>query len=281
MDKNILRYDDFLMEEHFRYIDSLLITESVGDNVASYLRKVFQRIKNLSIEKKKTLLIYALTGLLMFSNANSILSVLNTDNFIKSELVANPELKGVIKDKLEDSPFKDATTMKLSQDGWDQIKAEEGDPKNPGEPVLKAYKLGDGRITVGWGHAEPIKTSKYKKGQVITREQAKKLLQEDLGEAADGVRRIFKEWKNKGIERKITQDQFDALVSIALNLGISGLRQSDVIQHIKKGDYKNAGEAIKNQSLNYKFPGLEARRERESNLFLSYLDDSELSSKNI
>jgi len=274
MDKNILRYEDFLMEEHFRYIDSLLITESVGDNVASYLRKVFQRIKNLSIEKKKTLLIYALSGLLMFSNANSILSVLNTDNFIKSELVANPELKGVIKDKLEDSPFKDATTMKLSQDGWDQIKAEEGDPKNPGEPVLKAYKLGDGKITVGWGHAEPIKTSKYKKGQVITREQAKKLLQEDLGEAADGVRRIFKEWKSKGIERKITQDQFDALVSMAYNLGSSGLRKSEVIKHIKRGDYKSAGESIKKQSLSKKFSGLESRRERESNLFLSYLEET-------
>ena len=208
MDKNILRYDDFLMEEHFRYIDSLLITESVGDNVASYLRKVFQRIKNLSIEKKKTLLIYALSGLLMFSNSDKILSVINTDNFIKSELVSTPELKDVVKQKLEESPFKDATTMKLSQDGWDQIKAEEGDPKNPGEPVLKAYRLGDGKITVGWGHAEPVNKSKYKKGQVITREEAKKLLQEDLTKAADGVRRIFKEWKNKGIERKITQDQF-------------------------------------------------------------------------
>jgi lysozyme len=274
MDKSILRYDDFLMEEHFRYIDSLLINESIGDDVASYLRKVFQRIKNLSIEKKKTLLIYALTGLLMFSNANSILSVLNTDNFIKSELVANPELKSVIKDKLEESPFKDATTMKLSQDGWDQIKAEEGDPKNPGEPVLKAYKLGDGRITVGWGHAEPIKTSKYKKGQVISREEAKKLLQEDLGNAADGVRRIFTEWKDKGIERKITQDQFDALVSIALNIGVSGLRQSDVIQHIKKGDYKKAGQSIKKQSLSKKFGGLESRREREANMFLSYLEET-------
>ena len=161
MDKNILRYDDFLMEEHFRYIDSLLITESVGDNVASYLRKVFQRIKNLSIEKKKTLLIYALSGLLMFSNSDKILSVINTDNFIKSELVSTPELKDVVKQKLEESPFKDATTMKLSQDGWDQIKAEEGDPKNPGEPVLKAYRLGDGKITVGWGHAEPVNKSKY------------------------------------------------------------------------------------------------------------------------
>lgn len=274
MDKNILKYEDFLMEGHFRYIDSLIINESIGDNVASYLRKVFQRIKNLSIERKKSLLIYALTGLLMFSNSDKILSVINSDNFIKSELVSTPELKDTIAQKLEESPFKDATQMKLSQDGWDQIKAEEGDPKNPGEPVLKAYKIGDGKITVGWGHAEPVKTSKYKKDQVITREEAKKLLQEDLNRSADGVRRIFKEWKDKGIERKITQDQFDALVSMAFNLGVSGLRKSDVIQHIKKGDYKKAGESIKKQSLSKKFSGLESRREREADLFLSYLEET-------
>ena len=209
----------------------------------------------------------------MFSNSSAILRVINTDNFIKSELVSSPELNKVVKDKLEDSPFKDATKLKLSQDGWDQIKAEEGDPKNPGEPVLKAYKLGDGRITVGWGHAEPVKKSHYKKGQVITREEAKKLLKEDVTMAADGVRRIFKEWEDKGIHRKVTQDQFDALVSIAFNIGISGLRQSDVIQHIKKGDYKTAGESIKKQSLSKKFTGLKSRRERESNLFLSYLEE--------
>jgi lysozyme len=274
MDKNILKYEDFLMEGHFRYIDSLLINESVGDDVASYLRKVFQRIKNLSIERKKSLLIYALTGLLMFSNSDKILSVINSDNFIKSELVSTPELKDVVEQKLEESPFKDATVMKLSQDGWDQIKAEEGDPKNPGEPVLKAYKIGDGKITVGWGHAEPVKTSKYKKGQVITREEAKDLLKEDLKSAADGVRRIFKEWKDEGIERRITQDQFNALVSMAYNMGVGGLRRSDVIQHIKKGDYKTAGESIKKQSLSKKFSGLESRREREADLFLSYLEET-------
>jgi lysozyme len=274
MDKNILKYEDFLMESHFHYIDSLIINESFGDDVASYLRKVFQRIKNLSIEKKKSILIYALTGLLMFSNSDKILSVINSDNVIKSELVSTPELRDTITQKLEKSPFKDATQMKLSQDGWDQIKAEEGDPKNPGEPVLKAYKIGDGKITIGWGHAEPIATSKYKKGQVITREEAKKLLQEDLSVAADGVRRIFKEWEDKGIKRKITQDQFDALVSMAYNLGVSGLRRSNVIQHIKKGDYKTAGESIKKQSLSKKFSGLESRRGRESDLFLSYLEET-------
>ena len=262
------------MEEHFRYIDSLLINESIGDNIVQYLRSVFKRIKNLSIDKKKTLLIYALSSLLMFSNSDKILSVINSDIFIKNELVSNPELKEVIKDKLEDSPFKDATTLKVSQDGWDQIKAEEGDPKNPGEPVLKAYRLGDGKITVGWGHAESLKTSKYKVGDKISREEAKDLLKEDLKSAADGVRRIFKEWKDEGIERKITQDQFNALVSMAYNMGVGGLRRSDVIQHIKKGDYKTAGESIKKQSLSKKFGGLKIRRQRESNLFLSYLGET-------
>ena len=109
---NLVKLNNFSEEMDFRYIDSLLITESAGDDIDYYLRKVFQRIKGVPIEKKKTLLIYALTGLLMFSNSNKILSVLNTDSFIKSELISNPELKEVIKDKLEDSPFKDATTLK-------------------------------------------------------------------------------------------------------------------------------------------------------------------------
>ncbi len=271
MEKNILKYENFIIQEHYKWIDSLIINESIGNDISGYLRKIFQKIKSLSIDKKKTILIYALSSLLIFTNADKILNVIDNDSFIKSELLSTPELKAVIKEKIEESPFKDATNMRLSQDGWNQIKSEEGDPKNPGEPVLTAYKLGDGMITVGWGHAERIKDSKYHVGQKITIEEAKLLLRKDLIESADGVRRIFKEWKEKGIERKITQDQFDALVSMSFNMGIGGLRKSDVIQHIKKGDYKIAGESIKKQNLNPKFGGLKKRRMRETELFLSYL----------
>ena len=271
MEKNILKYENFIIQEHYKWIDSLIINESIGNDISGYLRKIFQKIKSLSIDRKKTILIYALSSLLIFTNADKILNVIDNDSFIKSELLSTPELKAVIKEKIEESPFKDATNMRLSQDGWNQIKSEEGDPKNPGEPVLTAYKLGDGMITVGWGHAERIKDSKYHVGQKITIEEAKLLLRKDLIESADGVRRIFKEWKEKGIERKITQDQFDALVSMSFNMGIGGLRKSDVIQHIKKGDYKIAGESIKKQNLNPKFGGLKKRRMRESELFLSYL----------
>ena len=279
MGHDIIKYNDYLIVEDIQFIDSLPLNESL-ESVKSYLSKVFQRIKNVSIERKKTILIYALTSLLMFTNTDKILSVIGTDNFMKSELVANPELGKLLKDKLEKSPFKDATTLKVSKKGWESVKQEEGDPRNPGDPVLKAYMIGDGMITVGWGHAEPVSKSKFKVGQVITRDEATKLLKEDLKEAADGVRKIFKQWKDDGIERKITQDQFDALVSMCFNMGAGGLRRSEVISLIKKGDYEGAGERIKTQSVSKKFSGLKKRRKREADLFLSYLDKKDLPVKN-
>ena len=268
----VTRFNEFILQEHYQWVDDQ-INESIGEDVGNFLKKVFQRIASVPKEQKKNILIYSLSSLLLFSNTNKIMSVINSDPSIKTELSKSPELKKVIEDKLSNG-FKDPMTMKLSSKGWENIKYEEGDPKNPGHPVLTAYKLGDGRITVGWGHAEKLGKSKFKPGQKITIEQAKQLLRSDAKLASDGVRRMFADWKAKGIERKVTQDQYDALVSMALNMGVSGLRQSDVIKQIKGGHYKEAGKIIKSQSLNKKFGGLTSRRERESDLFLSYLDQS-------
>jgi lysozyme len=151
------------------------------------------------------------------------------------------------------------------------IKSEEGDPRHPGEPVLKAYKLGDGKITVGWGHAESVRKSKFKVGQKITTSDADELLKMDLTNASDGVRKIFREWEEKGLDVKINQDMFDALVSISFNTGIGGLRKSMMIQDIKKGKFEEAGEKIKTLNVSKKFPGLQDRREKESEMFLASL----------
>lgn len=275
MENNILKYEDFLLEEYYRYIDSITLNESIGDDVSGYLRKVFDKIKNLSIEKKKNLLVYALSSLLLFTNVDKITHVLNTDKVIKNELVKTPELDKVVKEKL--SPFKDPTQMKVSHKGMTHIKYVEGDPAHPGEPVLKAYKLGDGMITVGWGHAQKIKQSKFRVGQHITREMAEKLLHKDVEVASDGVRRMFQDWKDEGVDIKITQDQFNALVSMALNMGVSGLRNSHVVDAIKSGNLKKAGETIKTTSVSKKFGGLEKRREKESEMFMTaYLSPSQL-----
>lgn len=139
--------------------------------------------------------------------------------------------------------------------------------KNHEKLRLKAYRIGDKRITIGWGHAEQIKTSRYKLGQEISIEEAENLFNKDLTIAENGVKRIFKQWKKSGLDIKITQNMFDAMVSMAYNMGVYGLRTSDFIQHIKNGDFQTAADSIKTTKVSKKFPGLETRREKEQELF--------------
>jgi lysozyme len=269
-------YETFLLKEHINWIDSEIIKESVRDNISLFLRKTFKKMKELPLERKKTLLIYALSSLLAITNAKSIYNHIINDSEIRSELDDCEELEEVINNKLNvksESEYFNPVKMKLSKKGWNDLKIMEGDAKNPGEPKLVGYELDDGRITIGWGHAEKIENSTYKVGQRITREEAQRLLQEDATIAADGVRRIFKEWEKQGIKIKLNQDQFDALVSMAFNMGVAGLRRSETIKAIKKGDFEKAGELIKTESINKDFErGLMKRRSKESDMFLSYLN---------
>ena len=160
--------------------------------------------------------------------------------------------------------FRDPLTMNITSDAIKSIKDFE-------KLKLKVYKLGDDKLTVGWGHAEDIDKTKLKKGQEIDIETAKKFFKEDISNAEAGVKRMFDQWRQKGIDRKITQDQYNALVSMAFNMGITSFRECGFIQHIKHGDYKKAGEMITKTRISSKYPGLEKRREKESKMFLSYL----------
>ena len=124
-------------------------------------------------------------------------------------------------------------------------------------------------VTVGYGHAEKVSKTKIRVGQKITQEKADEYLKEDLKEAADGVRRMFKDWEKEGTNVSITQSMFDALVSMAFNAGVGGLRRSDVVEHLKRGDYQTAADSIKTFRVSSKFPGLALRREKESEMFLA------------
>ena len=61
---------------------------------------------------------------------------------------------------------------------------------------------------------------------------------------------------------------YDAMVSMAYNMG-PGIRKSDFIQAVKKGDLKTAKELILTTSENLfdDFPGLKTRREKEAKMF--------------
>lgn len=163
----------------------------------------------------------------------------------------------------------DATMMKASQQFWDMIKEFEGSPNKRKngvkEPVLKAYKDTRGIWTIGYGHTGMLSGPKVTADMKITEKEALDLLYKDAGVAADCVRRMAKQWKDGSFNYTFTQGQFDALVSIVFNVGCDGMRTSDFIQKLKKGNDKKAGEMIKTFALT----GGENRREKESEIFLS------------
>lgn len=252
------------LSEHYRYIDSLIqINESLVDTekIKQVWTKILDRVKGLPASMKRKIIIYGIASLMALGSVSTI------TNIIKSYQTEDVIIKDAVDEAF--SQFKDATKLRVSVEGKEHIKSHEG-------IELTAYKLGDGKITIGYGHAEPTHKSKYRVGQKISKEEADKLFQKDLKKTADGVRRIFSEWKEKGIDRKITQDQFDALVSMAFNMGISGLRQTDLIQQIKAGNLEKAGELIKTTKINDDtFPGLRDRREKEAEMFMSYLNENQ------
>jgi len=181
------------------------------------------------------------------------------ENTIKNELDTN----NTITNDNSKGKFKNPQTLKLSQTGWDMIREHE-------KLSLTAYKIGDGKITIGWGHAEPLKTSKYKIGDKITKEEAQKLFVKDINNAAEGARRMFRQWiEYRGHDVKITQGQFDAIVSMMFNTGITGFRQSDIAELLELGKYEDAANAILTFNLDDDFSGLEKRRKVEYKKFKS------------
>lgn len=90
----------------------------------------------------------------------------------------------------------------VSKNGIDLIKKFEG-------CRLKAYKCPAGVWTIGYGHTKGVKAN-----QKITKEEAEKLLKEDLQKYVDHVR-----YYDKTYGYNFNQNQFDALVSFAYNLG--------------------------------------------------------------
>ena len=178
------------------------------------------------------------------------------------------------------------TKLSVSQTLIDSLKREEG---IGGKPVLTAYDLGDGAYTIGYSHAvfaNPARGDnggkydflpKYDKiipgKTTITPEQAEILLKDDVKIASDGLDRLLNNWKSKDINPKINQPMYDAMVSMIYNMGIENFRLTEFIQLVKKGQFKAAAEEIKttSQQMFNKYPGLEVRRNRESEMFKSGL----------
>lgn len=123
---------------------------------------------------------------------------------------------------------------------------------------LKAYRDSVGILTIGYGHTHAVKA-----GEIITGEQADAFLREDLQVAELTV--------NTNVKVKLTQGQFDALVSFVFNLGSGNFVKSTFIKKLKAGDYAGAADEFGKwvNAGGKKLPGLVKRRAAEREVFLT------------
>ena len=251
-------------------IDKSVNDISNEEDAKSYLNALNDKSDRLPTNIKKKLKKYAITaligviGLTSFNNLIGDMGNALDSKEIKvpSKKVDTNSLKTNIKDVV-DTKFN--TPNKVSSNLINMLKNHEGSAKRKGEPVLRAYELGDGKVTVGWGHAEPIKSSSFKKNQKIDIKTANELFKQDLSKAKATIDDILEDWENKGIEFDITQGMYDAMTSMTFNMGRQGFRNTEFIQLVKNGKYKEAKEKIKTTNVSYE--GHKSRREDESNMF--------------
>jgi len=184
-------------------------------------------------------------------------------------IITENQLK-LITEQLDSSQFVRASDLKASQWYWDHIRDEES-------LKCKAYNIGDGKWTIGYGHTEGVKEGDVLGDGENCEKEATEKLQEDSNYHAKRLRKIFKKWEDEGIYVPITQNMYDSLLSLSFNGGSGGLMRSNVIALLKSigvldsNDYKKAAETIKTYRVSSKFPGLTDRREKEYQHFVKGL----------
>lgn len=99
---------------------------------------------------------------------------------------------------------------------------------------LVAYDDGVGVWTIGFGTTIYPDGIKVKKGDICTEAQAKAYMAYDLKKFENAV--------NNAVNVPLNQNQFDALVSLAYNIGTSAFSKSTLIQKLNKGDYRGAAD---------------------------------------
>ncbi|BEO21897.1 lysozyme [Serratia marcescens] len=146
--------------------------------------------------------------------------------------------------------------MQISKSGIELIKRFEG-------LRLKAYQDSVGVWTIGYGWTQPVDGKKVGPGMQIDQATADRLLKCGVVQYEQGV--------NQLVKVKITQGQFDALVSFAYNLGLRSLSTSTLLKKLNDGDKQGAADEFGKwvNAGGKRLDGLVARRAAEREMFLS------------
>jgi lysozyme len=129
---------------------------------------------------------------------------------------------------------------------------------------LKAYQDSVGIWTIGYGNTTYLDGSKVKKGDKITREQADLMFKQTANKFALEVAKL--------IDVCLTQNQFNALVSLAYNIGIGAFKGSTLLKKVNANpnDESIRGEFKRwNRAGGKVLYGLTRRRNEEADLYFS------------
>ncbi|MEM7662700.1 MAG: lysozyme [Pseudomonadota bacterium] len=115
--------------------------------------------------------------------------------------------------------------MRTSERGLELIKSFEGFYR-------RSVSLGNGRWVVGYGHTKAARAG--------------------LGILKDEAEAVLRDYDLPRVERRVTdlvhtpvnQNQFDALVSFAFNIGAKAFETSAVLAHLNAGEHLQAADAI-------------------------------------
>ena len=141
--------------------------------------------------------------------------------------------------------------MKTSQAGRQAIIQREG-------VRLKAYIDSVGVWTIGVGHTGRASPPKVVPGMTITLQEADEILSRDLAPFENAV--------NRAVHRPMTQNEFDAFVSLAFNIGANGFAGASAVKQFNAG---NTGEAARDFLLWDHPNALLGRRKAEMAQFLT------------
>lgn len=119
--------------------------------------------------------------------------------------------------------------MQMSAKGRNLLKQREG-------VRLKAYPDSVGVWTIGVGHTSAAGLPKVYKGLTITAELADGILTIDL--------KKFEKAVIDAVKVNLTQNEFDALVSLCFNIGTGAFKGSTVVRKLNSGDKKGAADAF-------------------------------------
>ena len=147
--------------------------------------------------------------------------------------------------------------MKISNNGLNLIKQFEGLSL---KPYLDAVNI----PTIGYGSTYYEDGTKVTlKDKPITEERATQLLEVIAN-------KTFSENINKVVKVPLSQNQFDALVSFAYNIGNKNFNWSTLLKKLNLSDYEGASQEFGrwNQANGKILNGLVLRRQKEKELFL-------------